>query len=134
MIIFYAWSDHMNWFIFICQWILSFNAFSKSFDSIPYKTLNVSRISYGYCKCSKTLSRSHAHLFVTFNYFKLPLFMPSYGVDHLFSKCIFPMMYMYLVFNLLYEVVQRGYTLYYKTSRISCRFQLPEIYWGITYL
>lgn len=83
-------------------------------------------------KCSKTLSRSHAHLFVTFNYFKLPLFMPSYGVDQLFSKCIFPMMY--LVFNLLYEVVQRGYTLYYKTSRISRKFQLPEIYWGITYL
>lgn len=83
-------------------------------------------------KCSKTLSRSHAHLFVTFNYFKLPLFMPSYGVDHLFSKYIFPMMY--LVFNLLYEVEQRGYTLYYKTSRISRKFQLPEIYWGITYL
>lgn len=54
-------------------------------------------------KCSKILFRSYVYLFVIFNYFKLLFFMSFYGVDYLFLKCIFFMMY--LVFDLFYEVV-----------------------------
>lgn len=87
----------------------------------------------GTVKCSETLSSNHAQIYVTFNCFKLPLFMPSYGVDHLFSKCIFPAS-MYLVFNLLYNFVQRNYTLYNKTFSIIHKFRLPEFILGITYV
>lgn len=82
----------------------------------------------GTVNCSE-MSSNHAQMYVTFNCFKLPLFMPSYRVYHLYSKCIFPAS-MYLVFSLLYNFVQRGYTLYYKTSGIIHKFQLPEFILG----
>lgn len=59
--------------------------------------------------------------------------MPSYRVYHLYSKCIFPAS-MYLVFDLLYNFVQRGYTLYYKKSGIIHKFNCQSLFWGITYM